>query len=246
MLEALFCGIFNIFIFDSTYRFGSIPLESVVGFEMDKKLLLLLKKKRKSAYANSDSILKEYDECLENNGIYHSLNIDKFKMSIKGHIELCDEILKLYYKANLENERIVLLEDLSVIGYDKNRLTELVLSVFYAEKRPTNLWEYADLLYSMKNYRYLPQYLDIIKDKSYGEDRQMLILLVGKSKNKDVIQVLTELLDDSTVYGHALEALSNFKQDEIASIMSRYKDCHVKWIQKIAKKYLSNINQEYN
>lgn len=207
---------------------------------MDKQLLSLLNEKRQAAYADSDSILKRYDDFLESNGIYHSLNRDVFEKSIKGRIELCDGMVKLYNEAKLDNERLALLEDLSIIGYDEDKLAQLAINAFYIEPRPTDLWEYADLLYSMKNYRYLPQYLDIIKDKSYGEERQMLILLVGKSKNDKVIPILTELLNDSTVYGHALDALSNFQRDEIDGIMSKYENCQVCWIREIAKKYLSS------
>lgn len=206
---------------------------------MDKKLLSLLKEKRKMLYANPDSILKKYDEYLELNGIYHSLNSDIFRKSIKGHFELCDGILKLYDESKLENERLVLLEDLWAIGYDKNKLVELTLSAFYFEDRPINLWEYADLLYAIKDFRYLSQYLDIIRDASYGSDRQMLILLVGKSKKEYVVPILTELLSDSTVYGHALQALSNFYGEEIIHIMRKYASCNTTWIRRIAQKYLS-------
>ena len=88
----------------------------------------------------------------------------------------------------------------------------------------------------------MSQYLSIIKDESYGEDRQMLILLVGKSKKAYVIPVLKELLSDSTVCGHALYALSNFSGDEIDCIMHKYIDNNITWIREIAEKYLSKNN----
>ena len=53
---------------------------------MNKKLLSLLKEKRKMLYDNPDSIMKRYDEYLESNGIYHSLNRNLFEKNIKGRI----------------------------------------------------------------------------------------------------------------------------------------------------------------
>ena len=84
----------------------------------------------------------------------------------------------------------------------------------------------------------MSEYIDIINDESYGEARQMLILLLGKSKNKDIIPILIRLLDDSTVYGHALDALSNFEGEEIQQIMHKYIDCDVRWIRQIAERYV--------
>lgn len=84
----------------------------------------------------------------------------------------------------------------------------------------------------------MPQYITIIVDKSYGADRQMLVLLVGKSKNVEVIPVLKELLSDLTVYGHALEALSNFSTRDIETIMQGYINHNIAWVRRIAENYL--------
>jgi hypothetical protein len=211
-----------------------------------RELLKFLNTKRNGSHINPDSILKEYDAFWEMNGIYRSSDIVSFRKKIKGHTELCEDIIKLYNKSKLENEQITLLEDLLAIGYDKDKLVELILNMFYAKNPPTNLWEYADLLYSIKNFRYMSQYLTIIKDESYGEDRQMLILLVGKSKKAYVVPILKELLSDLTVYGHALDALSNFSGDEINHIMHKYIDCNIAWIREIAEKYLSKNNSKSN
>lgn len=193
-----------------------------------KELLKFLNAKRKESHINPDSILKEYDAFWEMNGIYRSSDIVSFRKKIKGHTELCEDIIKLYNKSKLENERITLLEDLLAIGYDKDKLVELIL------------------IYSIKNFRYMSQYLTIIKDESYGEARQMLILLVGKSKKVYVVPILKELLSDLTVYGHALDALSNFSGDEINCIMHKYIDCNVAWIRKIAGRHLAKNNFKSN
>ena len=211
---------------------------------MEKDIYQLAEKQRLLAYKNPDSISKEYDAFLEKNNIYHSLNRKLFEKSLHGHIELCDGILDIYKKTSLENEKISLLEDLFVIGYDRNALVELILLVFKSQNRPSNLWEYGDLLYKIGNFNYLHDYLELVKDKSLGSDRQMLLLLLGKSKNKTVIPVLIELLSDNSVFGHALDALSNFSGNEIEESMLKYSKSDITWVRNIAKRYLDKTKKD--
>ena len=211
---------------------------------MEKDIYQLAEKQRLLAYKNPDSISKEYDAFLEKNNIYHSLNRKLFEKSLHGHIELCDGILDIYKKTSLENEKISLLEDLFVIGYDRNALVELILLVFKSQNRPSNLWEYGDLLYKIGNFNYLHDYLELVKDKSLGSDRQMLLLMLGKSKNKTVIPVLIELLSDNSVCGHALDALSNFSGNEIEESMLKYSKSDITWVRNIAKRYLDKTKKD--
>lgn len=211
---------------------------------MEKDIYQLAEKQRLLAYKNPDSISKEYDAFLEKNNIYHSLNRKLFEKSLHGHIELCDGILDIYKKTSLENEKISLLEDLFVIEYDRNALVELILLVFKSQNRPSNLWEYGDLLYKIGNFNYLHDYLELVKDKSLGSDRQMLLLLLGKSKNKTVIPVLIELLSDNSVCGHALDALSNFSGNEIEESMLKYSKSDITWVRNIAKRYLDKTKKD--
>lgn len=185
-----------------------------------------------------DSCLKEYHEFLSTKKICISLYHDNIRKQLKERSDLCDDVVLFYRKAKLDNEKISFLEDLIAMGYNKNKIAELALENFYLHPTPSNLWGYADLLYSLRVFSYLRQYVEIIQNRSLGEARQMLILLVGKSKKDHVVDVLKSLLDDQTVYGHALDALSNFPCEETNVIMCNHKDCSVDWIRKIAEDYL--------
>lgn len=195
------------------------------------------KRSREKIYNNKESILKEYHDFLLYNNIYPSYSPELIRKQLKNRIDLSNTILDFYKKAKMENEKISFLEDLQVTGYDKDELTKLVLDAFVSKKDISNLWSYADLLYSIKNFSYLEQYLDIVKDESFGEARQMLILLVGKSRDTKVIPILKLLLDDDTVCGHSLEALSNFSGIDIEKIMEKYINHDVIWIRNIARNY---------
>lgn len=203
-----------------------------------KEFIKFCEQRKKEIYANPDSILREYDDFMAMNGIFHGHDPMAFSARIKGKKELCEGILEFYKKAKLENEKFSCLQDLFDAGYDKNMMVELILEVFYSNKENLHLWNYGDLLYKIKNYQYLLQYIELIQDKSYGSDRQMIVLLVGKSKKEEVIPILKELLNDPDVYGHALEALTNFSGEDIETIMMQYTDYKVTWVRNTAKKYL--------
>lgn len=190
---------------------------------------------------NTNSIMKEYDEFLEFNGIYHSNDIASFRKKLKGRLDLCEKMLYFYHSAKLDNERLSILEDLIATGYNKDQIVEIILEAFFLDTPPINLWHYGDMLYVLKRYKYLPEYIKIVSDNRYGTNRQMVVLLLGKSKKPEVVPVLLELTCDKTVYGHAIEALTNFEGEQIVDVMQKYKDCDVKWISKVARKYYDMI-----
>ena len=204
----------------------------------DSQFTEFLKSKREEVYNNPDSCMKEYHNFLLSNGIYPSLHHDKIIKKLERRGDLCDDVLSFFHKAKLGNERLRFLYDLKNMGYNKNKLAELILDDLYSGNTSYDLWGCADLLYELKTYDYLPKYLELIQNRKLGNARQMLVLLVGKSKKEYVIPVLTELLDDPTVDGHALDALSNFSGSEIESIMEKYLNCDTDWIRKTAEKYL--------
>lgn len=204
-----------------------------------KELINFIKKRTEDIYNDPRSVLKKYDEYLALNGIYHTDDTMLFTQKLKGHTELSEMILSLYREAELENEKLALLDDLYATGYDKDKLTEIILEAFFSKKVSSHLWQYGDLLYKMKRYKYLDQYISIIKDKTYGEDRQMVVCLVGKSKKEKVIPILKELLNDDTIEGHVVDALTNFSGEDIVNIMEKYSKCDRIWIRNMAKNYLS-------
>lgn len=207
---------------------------------MDKKLLEILQEKKKSAYCNPCSILKEFDDYLLCNGIYRSFNENLFIKQIKNRKELIDFSLTIYFKATLDNEREFLLYCLFYMGYDKCVLAEMVLDIFRYEKGNTYLWHYADFLYSLKVYSFMNEYINLIKDNSYGRSREMLVLLIGESKNPLVIPHLLEVANDKEILGHTLVALSNFSDPKIISLMKKHTNNKIKWIADTATNYVTN------
>ena len=103
-------------------------------------------------------------------------------------------------------------------------------------------WFIADCLYQIRSRRYINEYLEIISTVKYGQNRQMIILLVGKLKIEEAIPVLVELLEDEEVRLHAICALGDFKREEFRVHFERFvNDKHPGW-RKYAKAALKKIS----
>ncbi|MBA3991942.1 MAG: hypothetical protein C0469_00345, partial [Cyanobacteria bacterium DS2.3.42] len=65
---------------------------------------------------------------------------------------------------------------------------------------------------------------DIVKDPSHGIARQMLVMLLGKSKiHKELAEkVAFELLEDPDVQGHAISALGNLRSTKSMEAIERF------------------------
>lgn len=199
----------------------------------------LMRQRKDQLLHDPGSIVGELEAYLAENGIYYGIDQTKLKSDIKGHSELCGKFLELYRKAVYDGERISLLEYAYAAGCDKDELTRIIINAFDERPLREHLWEYGDLLYRMKNFRFLPDYLRIIADTGIGQDRQMVVLLVGKSRSSEALPILKELTKDETVCGHAVEALCNYQGEDITEIMQRFSDHETKWIRDTAKKYLT-------
>ncbi|MGB8453427.1 MAG: HEAT repeat domain-containing protein, partial [Anaerocolumna sp.] len=79
-------------------------------------------------------------------------------------------------------------------------------------------------LYTINDPRFLNDYLEIVMNESFGDSRQMIVLLLGKAnyRNAAVKNVLLQLLNDYKVANHALEALAKFKDPELYEMIQSY------------------------
>lgn len=107
----------------------------------------------------------------------------------------------------------------------------MLLEDFYSsETEDLTRWFIADCLYQIRSKHYIDEYLKIISNPLYGQNRQMLILLVGKLKVEDAIPVLIELLEDEEVRLHAIIALGDFRREEFRSYFQRFENVkHSGW-----------------
>ncbi|PGY07825.1 HEAT repeat domain-containing protein [Bacillus cereus] len=71
----------------------------------------------------------------------------------------------------------------------------------------------------------------------------MIVDGLGKFKDKKVIPVLVGLLEDKDVQGHALSALSKFKEPELITYIKPFVNHEITWIRYIAKRAISKLKK---
>jgi HEAT repeat protein len=83
----------------------------------------------------------------------------------------------------------------------------------------------------------------LIRDKTYGKAREMLVVALGNMKSPDVKNILIELLDDEDLAGYAIMALGKLKCKEARSAIERFQTHPKSWVRREAKKALARINK---
>lgn len=84
--------------------------------------------------------------------------------------------------------------------------------------------------------------MKIISDASYGQDRQMVTLLVGNLKAEDAIPALIDLLEDEGVRLQAIAALGDFKRGDLRPYFERFQNSkHPGW-RRYAKAALKKLD----
>jgi HEAT repeat protein len=83
--------------------------------------------------------------------------------------------------------------------------------------------------------------VELARDRSYGRDRQMVVLALARMKDPRSVEVLTELLEDDTVTGHAVMALGRLKAAQARSAIERCLEHPQPWVRKEAKKALAKL-----
>lgn len=83
--------------------------------------------------------------------------------------------------------------------------------------------------------------VELARDRSFGRDRQMVVLALARMKNPQAVEVLTELLDDDAVAGHAVIALGRLKASQARPAIERFLEHPQPWVRKEAKKALAKL-----
>ncbi len=123
-------------------------------------------------------------------------------------------------------------------------LVPMLLEDFYSkETQELTRWFIADTLFQIRSFDFTKEYIDIISDKEFGHNRQMIILLLGKLKEESAIPVLIDLLEDEEVRLQAICALGEFKKEDFRHYFERFKDSkHPGW-RKFSREALKKLNK---
>ena len=89
-------------------------------------------------------------------------------------------------------------------------------------------------------------YADIVnlaQDKRHGKAREMVVVALGNMRTPDAVEVLTNLLNDDEVAGHAIIALGKLKAKEAKENIEPFLNHPKAWIRKEAKRAIAKIDK---
>lgn len=188
---------------------------------------------------NPDSILPAFKQELLNLGFNFQVLNQAESLLPKYKDTVLPVVIKYYKMAKLKNEKQYLLGWFHHKGLEE--VVPMLLKDYYSNNSDIDKWAIGDRLYQIRSKKYIDDYLKIISDSSYGQDRQMIVLLVGKLKVEAAIPILIDLLEDEGVRLQAIVALGDFKRKDLRPYFERFQNAkHPGW-RKYAKAALKKI-----
>ena len=119
----------------------------------------------------------------------------------------------------------------------------MLIEDYYSEEtQDLTRWFISDCIYQIRSDNFVKEYLDIVSNRMFGRNRQMIVLLLGKLKEEGAVSKLIDLLEDEEVCLHAICALSEFKREEFRPLFERFQNSkHSGW-RKYSKIALKKLN----
>ncbi|MCM1508664.1 MAG: hypothetical protein NC177_16275 [Ruminococcus flavefaciens] len=130
------------------------------------------------------------------------------------------DIIKIKYDDSDINVLKEILSKLNDINYKKfiircltkKKLYSITVSLieeFISATDNDYRWIIGNALYTIADKTHNEDYIKIALNKEYRSSRQMIILLLGKTKNDEIRNVLLSLLSDYDLLPHIIKALKN-------------------------------------
>lgn len=146
--------------------------------------------------------------------------------------------LLFYETHNLCNpDKLAILQLLTSLAVDKEKLCAFLLTeLAQCGEENALAWSICDNLFHLKCRAFQEAYIAAASRKELGKARQMLFLLFGSLRDPAYLPVLLDNLDDKSVNGHVLSALSRYKNPELDMYFPPFLDDPRAWVRKIAEK----------
>ncbi|MET7774042.1 HEAT repeat domain-containing protein [Nocardia sp. NPDC005366] len=100
-------------------------------------------------------------------------------------------------------------------------------------------WAAGNALYNIPaEPTYFDELAAIAGNREFGQERQMVVLWLGKCRRSHAVEIAAAQLDDETVQGHALEALSTLRAQGIRDLVEPFLDSKNKWHRRSAERII--------
>lgn len=193
---------------------------------------------------NSDSLIPLFEKELRNLGFEFETSNQTLGL-IPKHKKVILPIATKYYqlakKLEKPNEQNHFMHFFCIKGLDS--VIPMLLEDYYSEKTvDLTRWFISDCIYQIRSRNFVKEYLDIVSNRIFARNRQMIILLLGKLREESAIPILIDLLEDEEVRLHAICALGEFKREEFRCHFERFQNStHPGW-RKYAKIAINKLN----
>lgn len=193
---------------------------------------------------NTDSLIPLFEKELRDLGFEFETSNQAVGF-IPKHKKVILPIATKYYQLAKElgkpNEQNYFMRFLCIKGLE-GVVPMLLEDYCFEETADLTRWFISDYIYQIRSKRFVKEYLDIVSNRMFGRNRQMIVLLLGKLKEESAIPTLIDLLEDEEVRLHAISALGDFKREEFRCYFERFQDStHLGW-RKYAKAAIKKLN----
>ncbi len=191
-----------------------------------------------------DSLIPLFEDELRKMGFEFEISNQTLGFMPKNKKTLLPIAIKYYQLAKNQNkvdEQNHFLSFFQFKGLDD--VIPMLLEDYYSEKTADlTRWFISDCIYQIRSKSFVKEYLDIVSNRMFGRNRQMVILLLGKLKEESAVPTLIDLLEDEEVRLHAINALGEFKREEFRCYFERFQNStHPGW-RKYAKSAIKKLN----
>lgn len=193
---------------------------------------------------NPDSLISLFEKELRDLGFEFETSNQALGL-IPKHKKVILPIAIKYYQLSKElekpNEQNYFIRFLCIKGLD-DVIPMLLKDYYFKKTADLTRWFISDCIYQIRSKNHVNEYLDIVSNKAFGLNRQMIVLLLGKLKEENAIPILIDLLEDEDVRLHAISALSEFKREAFRCYFERFQNStHPGW-RKYARLAIKKLN----
>lgn len=130
------------------------------------------------------------------------------------------------------------------VPWARTAATGPLIDLFQRADDPTGLglrWAVGNALDVVWDDSFFDALVGLVRDRSYGRAREMVVLGLARSKRPAAGDVLIELLDDPEVNGHAVKALAKLKLPRAKPGLERMTTDSRPWVRKAAEGALRKL-----
>lgn len=223
-----------------------MSINDVINNPKAKKEFIEIAKKDEYNYRKNhpDSLIPLFENELRNAGFEFEISNQTLSFMPKHKKTILPIAIKYYLLAKEQSKTDEQNHFLSFFRFKGlEEVVPILIEDYYSEEtQDLTRWFISDCIYQIRSKNFVKYYLDIVSKRTFGRNRQMIVLLLGKLKEESAIPTLIELLEDEDVCLHAIEALGEFKREEFRCYFERFQNStHPGW-RKYAKSAIKKIN----